>query len=481
MLNQIIKYCNVKNLNIFSTVLFLILVALYLGTRIAIILSTNIEIFPGESNNVWNILNAINGRALYVNPEQAPYEIFQYTPISQLLNIYVIKASNVSDYLTIYKIIRVLNLIINVALSFYIFKVFRSILMLKFTPALWLSFLSLLILTPQNWIIRPDALSISISLLAIALSCIGIIQKKHVYIYYSGIATSIALFTKQDAIQLLAIIPIALFLIQEYSYIFKYLISSIVAGIILFLLFYLYYGSVFTHSIIGGVNNGISIFNGFNTINRYFQIYSLYPIAIIILACYSIIKNTNKTSVYISLLAVGTFIFACVTSLKYGSWINYFTLFNLVGILLLGVWAQTISSQIIYKGIYLFFAYYFFLGIIYHYAIPAIQFDTKEYNETKNISEKLQKTLNPNESIFVTNNYLKLHLFNTTILPNQEFYPVSAFEFRDITTIKKNLIIVTKALEMNHTMVNTLKIDIDSLHKIGMISSYTMYKYGGTN
>lgn len=64
-----------------------LLMAILLVYRLLICFSYTPELSFGEANNIWNALNVANGKSMYFNPVDTPFEIFQYTPLSQLPTI----------------------------------------------------------------------------------------------------------------------------------------------------------------------------------------------------------------------------------------------------------------------------------------------------------------------------------------------------------------------------------------------------------
>jgi len=461
----------------FLVSLFLVLVISYFLTRVIVIFSDNIELANGEANNVWNILNVLNGRSLYMPPGEKPYEIFQYAPLSQLVYIAIIKIFNINDVLSIYKLLRFFNLIFNILTSLYVFKILKSTIKINNNVHLWLSFLSLLLLTHQNWIIRPDAFSTFICFFAAGLSFEAINKNQIHKAILSGGVTTISIFCKQDGMQLFFIIPIAYLLLSYYKFSLYYVTSAIISFILLFSVFNIIYGNVFLESVIGGIDNEISFFVAFSVTNRYFQIFSLYPIVILTIVVYNIFKVRDKICTFISLLILGSFVFAISISLKPGAWINYFTLFNLLGVIIIGYFMQSISNINIFKSIYLLFAFYFFSGILFHYISPSISSNKLEFEKKKQISNKVKHYVYGNSCIYTNDKYLKLFLYDKTIFPNQEYYFISKFKYNNLSEVKKNLFVILETPTLDYVLRNIMKINNKDLKIVSQIDNFTLYKY----
>lgn len=470
-----------KNRSVILTSLFIALVLGYFATRIMFVLSYNIELMNGETNNVWNILNVLNGRSLYMDPSEKPYEIFQYTPLSQLLYIGILKILNISDLVGIYRVLRVLNLIINLFASFYSYFLFKKTIKIRKDICLWLSFLGLLLLTTQNWVIRPDALATLLTFIAVGVSYTAIYKNSFRYLSISGFITAVAVFCKQDAIQLVFIIPVAFLLLRKFKFGMYYFIISTAFILLLFYLFRFLFGDVFVVSVIGGLNNGISFLDAFSIVNYYFQIYSIYPIIVITLALYVLFNKNDSNITYLALLVFGTFVFALGTSLKPGAWINYFTMFNLTGVLFISSLLKVYSRIALLKFLYLFFGFYFFTGIFFHYITPALSFNNEEMVIKEKQSNKIRDLMSSDDHLYTNDNSIKLFLFDKTIFPNHEYYGVSKFKYNNIREIKEHLYILYKDNIPDHVLDYVISLKEQEVKLFTQIDSMKLFSIVGSN
>lgn len=450
---------------------FVLLLCIYISNRITVIFTTNIELSTGESNNIWNIINVNNGKALYSNPEDMPFEIFQYSPLSQLIYVAVTKITSIDNYINISRFLRFFNLIVNcmVALGGFLFA--KRYLKLSDINAFVVAFFCLLLLGHMCWIVRPDALSVFFLFYACIFAYCSLKNEKLIYV--SSVLTVLALFTKQDAIQLFIIIPVSFFLIKRFRLGIKYFYSVLLVGFVVFLIFYGIYGDVFVKSVIGGVSISPSLIYAFNVLNRYLQLYNFYPILIVVASMYMIIKSKEEGFVFLSMLLIGAFIFALGTSLKPGAGSNYYTLANLLGVLILSrIYINMKQTKII--GILIIcWAYYFFTGILFHYTSKSFDFSMDKYNNVHSVALEIRKSLPEDFKIYTTDVYLKLELAEHSILPNNEYYPESSF---NLENINKESFYIYGDIEKDWLFINVLK--NGNLREIDTINGIKLFSYG---
>jgi hypothetical protein len=328
-----------------------------------------------------------------------------------------------------------------------------------------------------NWTIRVDALSVLISV-ALVVYCLNHLNKLDLKnLIVISFLINISIFIKQDGIQFIGIIPIALILIQKFK-----------EGILLFVfsLFFLISGYFFANfiwgqnfydSVIGGVSNPISVSNAFDVINRYFQLYSILPILIISFAIWGVLRSMSEKDQFLSIVVIGAFSFACLTSMKLGAWVNYFSLFNLLGIILLSRGILYIRRFEFAIFIVVCFMFYFISGHVYHYLTPEFSLDKKELTEKKVLSERIRKMLPSDKFIYTNDDILELYLHDRTIFPNQVFYNgMCTYKHHLPRKLINNIVLIKR--EDNFDYVEDMLLDFDkkNLLKIDLGSGYCMYR-----
>lgn len=469
-----------KNDSIILGVLFWGLVCSYLIVRVIFLVGTNYTMVNGEANNVWNILQVVNGRSLYVNPTEIPFEIFQYAPIAQLIYIGIVSLFHIENIQTIFIVCRLISLIWNgvAAVAIYMFIRYYAPEQKK-TYALWLSFLSLFILTFLNWTVRVDSCSTTMMALTIIFSLLYLKEARIIYCILSSFLLAIACFSKQDGIQLLAILPFAMLCTKYYKQSALFLLFSVLFLGILFEIFILIYGDVFIQNVIGGVRNPISFSQMFYVFNRYFQFYSIFPFIVLLIAGYIVMNEKASPLTYLACVVFGLFIFAIGISSKAGSGMNYFTIFNIAGIILLGMFSvKFYKEKKTWFGVtYLSFAFYFFSGYMYHYILPMLDIQKEKLREVETFNKELQSNIPKDAYIYTEDVYLKLQLWNQTIFPNSEYYGVSPYRYSESCGYKKNLYIIKNREADYRFIYSIINIDEQKLENIAQKNGYVIYKY----
>lgn len=400
------------------------LVVLYAILRILFLFSTNLGYQAGEEDNLWNILQVIHGRAIYSDPQTLPFEIFLYPPIAPILQSSLIQILGVKDVYGISIILRSLSLVFNLLTIGLLWKSFKS--MDNSLPDIskqWLTLLAFVTLIHLNWIVRVDALSILFALLTATTALQGIKETKGIYHWIGvGILLALTLFTKQDGIQLFILIPLGLWWVKRKKEASVTLLSGMLAGGLGYAMAYATWGRIFHASVFGGINNPTSIHQAIDVITRYFQLFSFLPIIALALAISSLFVSKKPTIQFLSILVLGTFGFACATSIKLGAWVNYFTLFNLLGLFLMGHVIHKMVTPKFIPSLSLIFLLFFIPNHVYHYLTPELQFNYQGLNEKKALSHHIRNLIPETSWVYTRDDVLELYLFDRTIFPNQVFY-----------------------------------------------------------
>jgi hypothetical protein len=460
--------------------IFWSIVVIYALIRLLFVFSTRVGLEIGEEDNLWNILQILDGRTIYTNPAEKPFEIFLYPPISQLAYAWVIKILAIKNIYWMSVVLRGLSLCCNLG-TVLIIRTFM-VKTLGHNQAKYINWLILTALATMihlNWTIRVDALSVLFSVFLIVYCVNRLTDFDFKSILFASFLINISIFTKQDGIQFIGILPVALILIRKLKEgiflflvsIFLLILSCFVADII--------WGQNFYDSVIGGVSNPLSLSNAFDVINRYFQLYSLLPILIISFAIWGVIRFESETDQFLSIVVIGTFSFACVTSMKFGAWVNYFTLFNLLGIILLSRGIHYIRRFDLAVLTIICFLFYFISGHVYHYLTPEFSLDKKELTEKKVLSERIRKMLPSDKFIYTNDDILELYLHDRTIFPNQIFYNgMCTYKHNLSRTLINNIVLIKREENFDYVEDNLLDFDKKNVLKIDLGSNYCMYRIG---
>jgi hypothetical protein len=326
-----------------------------------------------------------------------------------------------------------------------------------------------------NWTVRVDALSVFISVVIILFS-LRLVEEDFDYkkLIILSILVALSTFTKQDGIQFALIIPVAFVLVRRIKQglmMFTFCFLSI-AGF--WFISYIIWGDDFYASVIGGVSNPTSISNAFDVVNRYFQLYGVLPIVIISLSIWGVFKFETIQDQFLSFLVIGLFCFASVTSLKLGAWVNYFTLFNLAGVLLLSSGLKFIRNFNFAIVALICFIVYFFSGHIFHYLTPEFTLSKTELNEKQKLSSVIRKKIPKGYYIYTNDDILELYLYDKTIFPNQVFYNGMCTYEHDIKDLNK-IVLLKNSKDLDYVESRLLKVILEDMNELKLDKGYSIY------
>lgn len=428
-----------------------LLMAVLLVYRLLICFSYTPELSFGEANNIWNALNVANGKSMYSNPVDTPFEIFQYTPLSQLptiLSAYLFNSNSSSYYYNVTVVGRLFSLSMNILTFFLVFKIlfkqFKISRLLSMTGAL----VGFALLTQLAFAVRPDAMALCLTIYALYLFGKAHLNESVKSYYYSAIVFAIAFFAKQDSILIISAVGLTLLLQREFKHTLLFSIAFLVSLGGLLFLFGLIHGDYFYVSIFGGLDNGTSLAQAHGVFEHYLRYYGVLFFIGVFFTFYLLRSNMeNRKRVFLICLGSLSLLISIGTSFKYGSWINYYTLTNivLVSVIFVGIahlntgkekaWIERnvvwISSLVI--------VFYVFTQA-FHYTSPFLK-----YGQGKQRHQEISEAITDFSTIAQTDGLIiytaipqvKLLLFRNSILPNYEYYPVSSFSTDGYLKLKK--------------------------------------------
>lgn len=474
MLNLILNFIYSKRKLVIKN-LFIVSIILMLVIRIMFVFSSTLGMQNGEEDNLWNILNVANGRSLYLSPTAAPYEIFLYAPVSQLIQVFLVKLFCINDIYFLSVFLRFFSLFVNLSTCFFIYVYIKNLLNDKFRSFI-LALVSFVSIIHLNWTIRVDSLSILISVYSI-IYLLKHYESINVFkCMFIGFLMSLSMYTKQDGIQLIIIVPIALIFINRIKQGILILFFSLTFSLLIYYLLYSLYDQNFYNSVIGGLKNPYSIINAFNVFNRYFQLYSIYPVCVLLVIVWGVFKIKNDKVYFLSLILIGIFIFAILSSFKLGSWVNYFSLFNLIGILLVGEFLKFKKLNLYFELISLIFIFQFISNLVFNYLWNEFKFDKRLIYDKRDISLEIEKIVPKNYLIYTNDDILELYFYKRTIFPNQVFYnSMSTFKYRVKDDLKSKLVVLTSHKENDFVINNILKHNNSKLKKIAQVKDYELF------
>ena len=455
-----------------SIMAFALLAIIFLTYRITISLNQTPELLNGETNNIWNALKVISGKPIYTNPEALPYEIFQYTPISQLPLIFLvwfeINFFPSQDFIFTLGAGRILSIIYNLLTAFVIFKILKSQLKVETNIALFGSLTFLCLLPHHFFAIRPDSMALLFTVTAIYYFTKAYFQEHQTSFIFSAVILAFSFFVKQDAFLISGAFGLILLLTKNFKGLILFSLSLIGCLGILLLIAPLFLGAHFYTSVFGGVALEMKFSQFTYVLLRYFTFYYLL-LGLIVFGILIIFKNWTqhrKQLLFFLTTFIVTFCFAVFTSFKVGSHFNYYELPSIIALLFIvySINAKFVSPVnkkkvlmpliILVYAISLHFLYFQF----YHYTSPLLKNKIAQKFRTNTIAnnQKIFNELNnSNLNICSYDTRSRIILAKKVILPNSEFYGISKFSYSDFNNTNPNkridIIILPTEIKLNDT------------------------------
>ncbi|MFN5829493.1 MAG: hypothetical protein ACK46R_01955 [Bacteroidota bacterium] len=327
---------------------------LFFLLRIFLIGSYDADIGGVENNVAYSISKMLCGDALYENPESGSFDITQYTPlyyyvatgISQLFHL-----NPLNDLHAIYAVGRSLSLCFNLLSLLVLFLMLNRQFKINKQLAIIATCTYFIHLTRIHFAARPDALFALLFLLMLACFVFFFQQHKHKNIYLIGgiLIAVLSVFVKQTGIQYLVIIPAYFILTKEFK-IFLIATLSLAIGLVvgLFLFDQMYPGN-FLLNTFKGINNGVSIARVYDVFSHFFLKYQVIMVLGMLLSVRYFFGSDDKVFKFLSFMNVGIFSFAVVTSVKEGSWINYYNEFIALSIILIALEVKALIDHGIFQ------------------------------------------------------------------------------------------------------------------------------------
>ncbi len=424
------------NLSLLMTSLVFIAI---LFLRIQHVSVYTVDLFGFEQDEIYTLQQVLSDQPIYNNPEKAPFSITQKTPFYHILIGGIGKIAQIDPTapFLVYILNRGASLVLAVLSCLVVFLILFRIIKTPLKLSLILSFL-MFIAMEGHMFTRPDSLFSFSFLATIAFNLLYVLHRKNLFFYLSilfGIGT---IFVKQTGI-ILPIIILAYILFFEKDF-RKFLIGVITAlGSGIFLLFFLSNGqiSTFLSNTIGGLNNGIDARWFYDFIYKFtYQKFALFFI-IGIYCCWEWLSKKEKRPLtnFLCLALILDFVFTHFISLKWGATPSYFSEFVHLSIIAFAVYYQQVRNSIAFPTL----SKISFLVLVAliplltsgkRLIVSITQSDQSAFNACENLRDYLEEhyTDQVKEWVLTDDELLKLYLFQTAILPQEDI------SFRAYTT-----------------------------------------------
>lgn len=436
------------NITFYASVLSLLL---FLILRLLLVYSFASDIGGVENNVIYSIAKVLAGGTLYDNPEANNFNITQYAPIYYYLVIFVTKLFNlnpISHLHDIYITGRYVSLFFNLISVYLIYRLLTKNFYCEKKLSLIAGIIFFIHLTRIHFAARPDALFGMVFIL-ILICFVKYFQSngQNQVVFIVGILlTAISIFIKQTGIQFLIIIPAYFFLIKSYKNFFISAVLLFVFSIISYGVFNLLYGSYFFSNTVSGINNGVSIARIYDVFSHFFLKYQVLFILGLVVAAQFFDTKQDKEIRFIAFMSIGIFCFAFVTSMKEGSWINYYNEFIIAAIILTAIMFERISKSMtqndhmhrIAKIICAVFIVLLLPNVIvqklYHEHFQHLKESSILYANKQKVAQLLESKLLNNQYFLSFDDQINAMLPQKSVVPNKDLVPSqSKFNYQNFT------------------------------------------------
>jgi hypothetical protein len=305
----------------------------YLAARVVILNSHHWDIGGIENSVVFSTAKALYGLPLYGDPESANFDITQYSPLYYHFFIglaRLLRIDPMEDLQSLYLLGRYLSLSFNLTGAWVVFRMLTHLFNVDRRAAVPASILSFLTLSDFHFAARPDSLFFLTGTLTVYFLSGYMIETREsqgrFQLSLAILAAAISVFAKQTGIQYLIFIPLFFLSQRMYKQAMVSGLSLVAATVALFLFFRQVHGPYFDKNVIGGLNNGTSPVFAANLLSM-FLLHNQVLVTLGILAVAQTLINREepRSTRLLSILSLWLFVFAVGTSLKKGSWLNYYT------------------------------------------------------------------------------------------------------------------------------------------------------------
>lgn len=445
-----------NGLSLIIPVLFALCLVVTILVRYRLIFFASPDIGGIESNVIYAVQRYMAGYPLYANPEVAPYSITQYSPLYYRLVAATACWTGVrpDELLSVYRVSRVVSLLANGLYALALYGLGNR-LHLKKKIGLLVAVMAFVLLPPQAYS-RPDSVY-GLLVMATLYAHLRAIQsgrpvREYGWLMGSVVLAALAIATKQSGV----VLP--LLMTGYYAFLRGQWLKAIGLGVLTSILAASFLvGLMPEHdpvllyaNIVKGVNQGMN-FPSFkiNIIDHYFRTFSMYN-AVGLPLCIWLMQHPKPAFRWLGWCVLVVFSFSLLSSLKWGSALNYFTeyvaLTGIIGALWLDQWTLSAQAQHGVRAVLISAVCWAIVPNIPNFNWSLIfrpnTLSEETYYQQKKVADYLTDSLHLNEAdaVFVTDyNYAYLNgfLFRHCIVPQQDMtgivmYPQRKFDYRNL-------------------------------------------------
>ncbi|MEP7265313.1 MAG: hypothetical protein ABI772_12480, partial [Bacteroidota bacterium] len=391
--------------------------------------------------------------ALYSNPELPPFPIIQYMPMHYYVVAGLAQLFRIDqDVHSVMMLNRFLCLLFDLILFIPVQRILWHTFLIKNRKICWAVCFGIFLILPNTNYGRIDNLYLLSFAFAIYyfLGFLSLFKNKYgAEIVFAAIFGSLAFFTKQSGIFLLA--AMFLFLLFYLKDRKALLIFSSVTALTCLILFTILIGSNYENWFLNayrGLENGINL-GWFQEvfIEKFFRKMYFFIAGGLALALISCSRDKDIRERFLGFLALVVFIFALISSLKWGSSINYFTEFLMLTFMLSAVYFK--QQTVLFPAVKLFFLFItpFFIMNVYNDKgwnyLRDLKSSKADYDNCSSVASYLKKNVKNDEFIFTAfhrENMMNLLSGEKALFPTREivFYcaaPLKIFNYDRFTNM----------------------------------------------
>jgi hypothetical protein len=432
-------------------ILIVALTAIVLVNRLLLCFSYYTDLGGVEETFVYYAQRFSAGQPIYTNPEEAPFFINQYSPLSTVLmgSVYTLLGLKLTVQVhSLFVIGRLVQLALNIAQCFLVFYLLRKAFTIEKTVAFIGACLMFLFFFSHNYAIRPDSLK-SFFVMAYITVLIFYLQKPNVkLLVLSALFIALAVLSKQDGVIVFCVTIFWLIAIRRYE-IAKWVgLFGTMAILVAIAACYRQSGNLFYVNVIKGLGQGANLAY-FKSLVFYImpEIFGFAAIVLVLVRFREYLKQSSLNGVHILLLACLIFLSELLSTLKWGSSPVYFSEFITISIIGAVVVAHNLNAFKIQSGNIQYVPYAVLLLLVFEYSNGVSK---KWYSKATNISYRQAyfegieisnriRTDIKGFSIFSTQKLFINQNFDLCIFPTYEAEFVELMEGYTLLTDRKNL------------------------------------------
>ena len=294
-----------------------------------------------ETNVIFSIQQLMLGRPLYTAPAEYPFQIVQYSPFyycmcASLAKMICLPPDSVQS---LYCLSRTLSISLEIGRMVLLYCLLRRLLCVPRGPSLLASMLMYVASSPWHFLARPDALT---SLLTLATVFCGLCALRtakgrmhaDVWLALSTLCGVAALFSKQNGLQAVILLPTFLLLTRQWRQARLVVVATVVVTAALIAWAPTLWGPFMKANIIDGVRNGVDLPDAF--LKSYHPIFTQWGpvLALAAAAVVNLLSSAaNRPDRFLAHAVLLFFLVATTLAVKKGSTLQYYNDFLTVAII----------------------------------------------------------------------------------------------------------------------------------------------------